>query len=122
MTPEEHLTQVISDIKKDVKTRAINVREICRTTRDTLRSLNPALEITVDLGSIDRLDIDRVTDLGWGCGTTVYLRIERAPYHNFHGLNDVPTKKMSKADIDAYLIAFFNDEMIANLFNALEEK
>lgn len=122
MAPKEHLNQVISDIKKDVKVRIINVREICRVARDTLEPMDPSLKVTIDLGQMDGLDIERVTDFGWAGDEDVYLCMTCKHRDAFYEIKDVPVKKMSKADIDAYLIEFFNDKRVTDLFTILEAK
>lgn len=122
MTPEEHLNQVIIDIKKDAKVHASNLREICRTARDTLESMYPVLKVTVDLHGFDRLDIERVTDAGWAEYGAAFLRIDGHTDLTIVAVKNFPSKKMSKTDIDAYLVKCFNDDRIVRLFNVLEEK
>ena len=124
MTPSEYLDQLVCKIEEVNKNQAYNCREIARTIRDSIRAINPKLEVTLAMDDLERLDIERVNDYSF---MLYYTQVEIYNPDGDRFTIPIPTgtggmtlKKMSKSDLDAWLIEHFDMEE-AILMNDLME-
>ena len=124
MTPSEYLDQLVCKIEETNKNQAYNCREIARTIRDSVRAIDPKLEVTLAMDHLDRLDIDRTTDRSFILHYT-QVEIYNSDGDRFTipiptGAGGIPTKKMSKSDLDDWLIAHFTMDEAVKMNDLME--
>ena len=112
MTPSEYLDQLVCKIEEINKNQAYNCREIARTIRDSVRAIDPKLEVTLAMNHLSELDIERVNDHSF------MLRYTQVEIYNSKrarltipiptGTGGILIKKMTKSDLDEWLIRHFD--------------